>query len=470
MAQKDIVIAVRSVLDTELTEESLDEQSVLIDKFSEKLGETLKKFKELPFADGEKEVLDEVENNWRPLYDLGRKVIELTRKKTPESLAERNILAHKKLDELRKKLRDPVEALRAVQSRESDKWEKLAQSIGLSAKYTILFSGIIGLIFGFVLAIYFTNYLVQLLGGISGSLSVGADEVATASRTISASSDELSSNVAEQAAALQETSAAIEEIRAMVAKTANNATVSADLSEGNQKVVHNGQELVQNMIDAIQEINDNNVRISERIEESNREIQEIVGVITEIGSKTQVINDIVFQTKLLSFNASVEAARAGEHGKGFAVVAEEVGNLAQMSGTSATEISGLIQGSLGKVENIVNNTKARVEDLVKTSREKVDRGTSIARECDQAFQEIVSKSTEMSALVREIATASHEQALGIGEVSRAISQLEQVTQKNSANSVASAQESTKLEDQASSLNAVVAQLSDVIDGFSESSH
>jgi methyl-accepting chemotaxis protein len=76
-----------------------------------------------------------------------------------------------------------------------------------------------------------------------------------------------------------------------------------------------------------------------QINYSNEQMSEIVKVIQEIETKTKVINDIVFQTKLLSFNASVEAARAGEQGKGFAVVAEEVGNLAQMSGNAAKEIS-----------------------------------------------------------------------------------------------------------------------------------
>jgi methyl-accepting chemotaxis protein len=86
---------------------------------------------------------------------------------------------------------------------------------------------------------------------------------------------------------------------------------------------------------------------------SNDEISSIVKVIAEIGDKTKVINDIVFQTKLLSFNASVEAARAGEQGKGFAVVAEEVGNLATMSGKAAEEISSMLGDSMGKVELIV---------------------------------------------------------------------------------------------------------------------
>ena len=77
---------------------------------------------------------------------------------------------------------------------------------------------------------------------------------------------------------------------------------------------------------------------------------------------------IVFQTKLLSFNASVEAARAGEYGKGFSVVAEEVGNLAQMSGIAAKDISALLQSSVKKVEQIATESKTKIDRLVQNSK------------------------------------------------------------------------------------------------------
>jgi methyl-accepting chemotaxis protein len=464
MAQKDVVVAVRSLGAADLDKSELDEQETLIEGIPDRFANVLKKFDSMPSTQEEKEILVKVEMNWPPLVDLARKVLELTRKGGKENLALREQLSKQKFDALRKNLRDPVEALRVFQTKETDSWSKQAESIAVSAKWTMLISGLVGIVLGLAFALYFTSYLVTLLSGITASLSQGAEEVSEASRQIATSSDELSGTVSEQAAALQETSAAIEQIRAMVAKTANNATTSANLSEGNQRVVQNGQELVQEMMEAILAINENNIQISQKIEESNREIHEIVTVITEIGNKTQIINDIVFQTKLLSFNASVEAARAGEHGKGFAVVAEEVGNLARMSGSSATEISSLIHGSLGKVESIVTNTKSRVADLVRTSKEKVTRGTDIAQETSKAFQEIVAKTDEMSSLVKEIATASQEQALGVSEVSKAISQLEQVTQRNSANARSSAEESTRLQEQAASLNDVVVQLSEAVEG------
>lgn len=93
---------------------------------------------------------------------------------------------------------------------------------------------------------------------------------------------------------------------------------------------------------------------------SNAEVKELVGIINGISERTKVIDEIVFQTKLLSFNASVEAERAGEHGRGFAVVAQKVGNLAQMSGKAAQEISSILKQSIEKSVSVTSNNEKNV--------------------------------------------------------------------------------------------------------------
>ena len=118
-----------------------------------------------------------------------------------------------------------------------------------------------------------------------------------------------------------------------------------------------------------------------QVETGNLKIAEIIKMIEEISQKTRVINDIVFQTKLLTFNASVEAAREGEHGKGFALIAEEIGNLAQMSGNAATEISALLETSVQKVDQIISESKSSVGQSVQEGKQKVMFGTDIARRC-----------------------------------------------------------------------------------------
>ncbi|MBS1984951.1 MAG: hypothetical protein JST16_12350, partial [Bdellovibrionales bacterium] len=181
------------------------------------------------------------------------------------------------------------------------------------------------------------NGVVRRLRGFSSELGAEASSVLSTSNEIGSSSQSLASASTQAASALQQTAASIEEMTAMVKKSTENAAKSNQVSSESLASVNRGKSSLDEVIRAIDEINQNNTRIMTETEESNRQITDIVKVITEIGAKTKVINDIVFQTKLLSFNASVEAARAGEHGKGFAVVAEEVGNLASMSGNAAKE-------------------------------------------------------------------------------------------------------------------------------------
>jgi len=207
-----------------------------------------------------------------------------------------------------------------------------------------------------------------------------------------------------------------------------------------------------------------------QMEESNKEFAEIVKVISAIGEKTKVINDIVFQTKLLSFNASVEAARAGEHGKGFAVVAEEVGNLASMSGKAATEISEMLGHSIKKVESIVESTQSKIKTLVEKGKEKLSSGIKTAEKCDVALDEVLENVAKVDEMISEIATASKEQSRGIQEITGAMSQLDQANQQNTDISQNSSVAATQLSRQAADLKEVVAQLMLLIEGDKENSH
>jgi methyl-accepting chemotaxis protein len=250
----------------------------------------------------------------------------------------------------------------------------------------------------------------------------------------------------------------------MVAKTAENAKRSQDRSLENEQTAIRGKEIVEKMIISIAEISDGNEHIMRQIEESNREISEIVKVIGEIGNKTKVINDIVFQTKLLSFNASVEAARAGEHGKGFAVVAEEVGNLAQMSGSAAKEISDMLDSSIGHVEKIVEKTQKRVETLIRDGKGRIDAGTTIARECGQVLDEIVRSVSEVRMMADEISTASSEQSQGISEINRAMNQLDEVTQSNAVGAQQASGHAQELSSYAEKVTSCVHELVREIEG------
>jgi methyl-accepting chemotaxis protein len=251
---------------------------------------------------------------------------------------------------------------------------------------------------GALLAILLSALLLrgplEKVAAASEKLISDSTEVGAAVSRIFAISQELAAASTQQAASVQGTASSVEEISAMVRRSAEGATESERASSQSKASAENGREIVVQMVSSMDEIHRSNENVAAAVTASNQKISEIVSLIQEIGTKTKVINDIVFQTKLLSFNASVEAARAGEHGKGFAVVAEEVGNLAAMSGNAAKEITGLLDESVAKVQNIIHKTKSTVESLMEQAKTTVNKGTAGAQQCEGVLSELVASSSE----------------------------------------------------------------------------
>ena len=216
----------------------------------------------------------------------------------------------------------------------------------------------------------------------TGGITTGAGEIAQAA-------DDLSKRTEQQAASLEETAAALEEITATVKKTAENAKAASAIVTTARGAAEDGGQIVDTAIKAMGQI-----------EQSSKQITDIIGVIDEIA----------FQTNLLALNAGVEAARAGDAGKGFAVVASEVRALAQRSSEAARE----------------------VKTLIKASSEHVGSGVRLVGESGQALRKIVAQVVEINSLVSEMAQAAQQQSTGIEEVNTAVTQMDQVTQQNAA--------------------------------------
>lgn len=255
----------------------------------------------------------------------------------------------------------------------------------------------------------------------------------------------------EQAAGAQEIMSTLDEMLAMASKNTEQTSLSAQRAKDCRQGAFNGQKSVGDVSKAIDEISKDNINVMEQIKESNRKISEISLIIEEISKKTNVINDIVFQTKLLSFNASLEAARAGDQGKGFAVVAEEVGNLAKMSGDASNEIRKMLSESITKVTVIVNESDSKVEKLIETSRSKVQNGLDRVNECNQIFGDVVRDITEVDRFIAEIASATKEQADGIDAISIALREIDTGTQEVAGVSQEAAAASEELSREATSL-------------------
>jgi methyl-accepting chemotaxis protein len=233
------------------------------------------------------------------------------------------------------------------------------------------------------------NSMAERIGSTISEIKQAAREVANASAEISTSTTDLSQRTEEQAASLEETSASMEEIAATVKKNAENAQQANQFAGETHTVAERGGAVVGDAVNAMA-----------RIEESSRKISDIIGVIDEIAR----------QTNLLALNAAVEAARAGEAGRGFAVVATEVRSLAQRSSQAAKDIKDLITNSSGQVKE----------------------GVDLVNRAGASLKEIVDSIKKVAGIVSDIANASIEQSTGIEQVNKALTQMDEVTQQNSA--------------------------------------
>jgi methyl-accepting chemotaxis protein len=233
------------------------------------------------------------------------------------------------------------------------------------------------------------NTAMSRLQATIQAIAAAAREVAGASGEISSGTTDLSQRTEEQAASLEETSASMEQISATVKKNAENAQQADQFTTGTREVADRGGEVVAQTVSAMA-----------RIEESSRKISDIISVIDEIAR----------QTNLLALNAAVEAARAGEAGRGFAVVASEVRSLAQRSSQAAKDIKDLITNSSGQVQE----------------------GVELVNKAGASLTEIVASIKKVAEIVSDIAAASAEQSTGLDQVNIALTQMDEVTQQNSA--------------------------------------
>jgi len=427
--------------------------------------EALNKYENLPFADGEQDIWQNFKNDfWKKYLEGAKKIIALSGTNNSNDRVTRDSFAGPEWTTLLNSRDGEFKKLKDFQSNlvkiNSDEARKSSSNLAWLLPLLTGIAGILSILISVLLGGAIARNLMKIVETINNSSS----QVAFASSEIASSSQQLSEATVEQAASLEETSASLDEITSMIAKASDSATSTEKRSEESHRKAEEGKEAVEKMLQSMNEISQSNEAIMNQINKSNQEMTEIVKVIQDIGIKTNVINDIVFQTKLLSFNASVEAARAGEHGKGFAVVAEEVGNLAAMSGNAAKEITDMLSMSMSKVEQIVQNTKSRVEVLISQGKQKVESGVSVSKECSLVLEDIVKNVANVSTLANEIATASKEQSLGVQEINKAISQLDSATQQNSATSEQTATSARELANQADSLKHAVTDLIATVSG------
>jgi methyl-accepting chemotaxis protein len=253
------------------------------------------------------------------------------------------------------------------------------------------------------------NKTAEQIGATITEIKTSTHEITDASTAIATSTRDLSQRTEEQAASLEQTSASMEQISATVKKNAENAQEAKQSAGNTREVADRGGQVVAQAVDAMA-----------KIDESSRKISDIIGVIDEIAR----------QTNLLALNAAVEAARAGDAGRGFAVVASEVRSLAQRSSQAAKDIT----------------------DLITNSNNQVKSGVDLVNRTGTALTEIVESINKVADIVADIANASGEQASGIEQINKALAQMDEVTQQNSALVEENAATARTLEDRAAAMD------------------
>lgn len=249
--------------------------------------------------------------------------------------------------------------------------------------------------------------------------------IANLSKHLFRESDSLKIVITNEAKAVESSASAIHEISAMASKTATSSKTLKDLADQTKEVVTLSSDNINQLDHIMKKVESISKTLETDSTEKLSELNEIVKIMSDIRSKTNLINEIVFQTKLLSFNASVEAARAGEAGKGFAVVAEEIGKLAKSSGDASLEIEKLVHSSIDSTKVRIESVSQHLTKLTKENLDSIIDAQRITKRSVDLNEQLSNAIDEVYGQTQEIKSASEEQAIGIQEISEALSNLEQ---------------------------------------------
>jgi methyl-accepting chemotaxis protein len=379
--------------------------------------------------------LDDYEKNFVIISDAFHSLDQTTR--------ERNTLAQE-LNTATDKLYESIQTLTVTST------QSTASQLDYG-KFLIVTGVIVAFILACVMSTYITRSTSNLLSRIIDQLSAGAMETAAAAVQLSSGSQNLAQGASEQAASIEETSASMEELTSMTKRTAENANNAKDLTQKTRNAAEKATQDIAAMSEGLKTVSTS----SEELEHAMNQIQSSSTAITQI---MKTIDEIAFQTNILSINAAVEAARAGEAGSGFAVVADEVRTLAQRSADAAKETAKLIEASSASSQRGVQVTQKVADNLASMNK--------MAAQVNVSLQAIAGEVHKVDEVIVEIASACQEQTQGIGQINTALCQMDKITQSNASNAEQSASAAEEVSAQAEEAKSVVNQLVSLVHGAS----
>ena len=350
-----------------------------------------------------------------------RNVYESTFNEVVAIIFDRNKIIHETLDRLGPMVAENTENVELSIKEQQDELGPRLQANNQQAVTVIVGVALVSLILGAFLAFFLTRSITRPINRAIEGLGDNADQVVSASTQVSSASQSLAEGASEQAASIEETSSSLEEMSSMTKQNAENANQADAITKEAGKLV---------------------MKANEAMGRLTASMEEISAASAETSKIIKTIDEIAFQTNLLALNAAVEAARAGEAGAGFAVVADEVRNLAMRAAEAAKNTANLIEGTVTKV----------------------NEGSGLVKVTSETFGEAASMTNKTGDLVSEIAAASSEQAQGIDQINKAITEMDKVTQLNAASAEESASASEEMNAQAEQMKSIVAGLEALVGG------
>jgi len=409
---QQLLVAERSMI---FANAKSDVFKAFVEEYEENLkqsDERWEKYKALPATPEEAAIIPKYETAREEWKAISRKVVDGrkadTRGGRREALDLTLGLAKEKFEEMR----DYLDQLTNINLSLAGENHDAASATYRTNLITLLGINGFGLLIGILLMWSISRGVTKPLRTVIEGLTEASDQVASGSGQVSSASQQLAEGSSEQAASIEETSSSLEEMSSMTKQNADNANQADNLMKEANQVVK---------------------RADDSMEELTTSMEEISKASEETSKIIKTIDEIAFQTNLLALNAAVEAARAGEAGAGFAVVADEVRNLAIRAADAAKNTAEMIEGTVKKTKD----------------------GTELVTRTNEAFAEVAASASKVGELVGEIAAASNEQAEGIEQVNKAVTEMDKVVQQNAANAEESASASEEMNAQAEQMKGYV---------------
>ncbi|MBI2570758.1 MAG: methyl-accepting chemotaxis protein [Candidatus Schekmanbacteria bacterium] len=311
-----------------------------------------------------------------------------------------------------------LDAVRQQQDELRARLDAVATTLGKQREtmYVQLFylqaAGVLGGLSATALLIVAIISVTKTLGDVISGLQKGARQVREVAEQVSRASQELAGGASDQAATLEQTAASLVQVGTVTSHTASAAQRVSEMASAANHEANRGHESMRRLSEAMTKIR---------------------AAADETARIVRTIDEIAFQTNLLALNAAVEAARAGEAGKGFAVVAEEVRGLAKRSADAAKSTAEQIEGS----------------------RAAAEAGVGMSSEVGDNLNRLLGRIDTVDKLIAEVSNAARDQSKGIEQLNIAVSEMNKVTQRNSAAADESAAASEQLAAQAMELDSTV---------------